>query len=353
MKRQWSLITMCLGAVALLVSPVLIVTSMSSGPVADPFDVSAEAVVVARVSTSSFNDFPGFLSIRRSEVRTGLYAGTGTVTGVAIEPGTELSQGDTILFVDGTAVTAVQWPFPLYRSLAIGNRGYDVAAVQTLLSDMGLFTGEIDGEYTSETARAVRSFEQQIGISDTTGVFLPEWTIWLPNSSVFVAEILTSVGDRLDVGSEVYSEPEAAPLAEVLDQERNSLVADVDLDVLVDQVVIGIARMDGSTVELTVDDYYLETLTNAEPESQGNNPTILPVVIRGRTAVELESIPSSAVIPSLDDRFCVWISVNSGVYQRTEVDVVDGSLGYTLVRPIETAGDILANPLSTLDEPTC
>jgi len=76
-----------------------------------------------------------------------LVAGPGreVVSGEVHKPGDVIHYGDVVGEVSGRPVFAVSASLPLYRDLFQGDSGSDALGVQQLVSDLGLYTGPVDG----------------------------------------------------------------------------------------------------------------------------------------------------------------------------------------------------------------
>ena len=82
-----------------------------------------------------------------------------TVTGVAIEDGTEVTEGAPILALDGRAAIAVMGDIPFFRSLDVGSHGEDVRQLETILERAGYHPGKIDTTYTNATRTALAQWQ--------------------------------------------------------------------------------------------------------------------------------------------------------------------------------------------------
>lgn len=128
---------------------------------------------------------------------------TGTVTSSSCVAGESLASGDVLVAVDGEPVVALATAVPLWRDLAVGDRGPDVDAVQEELVRLG-YLGAPREELDGAAARAVRHFldEQGRDVSDLArwwgDATLPLTAIaWLPQPSAVVATCDVAVGDQV------------------------------------------------------------------------------------------------------------------------------------------------------------
>lgn len=76
--------------------------------------------------------------------------------------------------VGDTPVRVVRGEAPLWRQLAPGAKGADVAALQELLIDEGHLGGEADGDFGPGTLRAVRAWQKAEGREQAGAVPLGE-----------------------------------------------------------------------------------------------------------------------------------------------------------------------------------
>lgn len=88
----------------------------------------------------------------------------GVVT--AVHPG-EVTAGDPLYAVGDTTVRAVKLGTPMWRDLARGVRGDDVAALQALLKKLGHLEGGGDGVFGARTEAAVKAWQKKEGRAQT------------------------------------------------------------------------------------------------------------------------------------------------------------------------------------------
>lgn len=74
-----------------------------------------------------------------------------------------LQSGAVVAEVSGRPVLTLDLAFPLYRDLARGASGPDVAAVQSALAGLGLYAGAVDGVYGTATSAAVDALYRRAG----------------------------------------------------------------------------------------------------------------------------------------------------------------------------------------------
>ncbi len=77
--------------------------------------------------------------------------------------GDELEEGAVLFELAGRPTFALQGDLPLFRTVAPGDKGEDIAQLQTALIRLGFSPGLADGVYGPETESAVRTFYQSHG----------------------------------------------------------------------------------------------------------------------------------------------------------------------------------------------
>lgn len=95
---------------------------------------------------------------------------SGTITAVgdldAVEP------GSTLYEVDQVPVRAVAGTVPFYRGLGLGDDGDDVSQLQETLRALDLLEGPADGEFGPATRRAVREWQEELGLEESGEITL-------------------------------------------------------------------------------------------------------------------------------------------------------------------------------------
>lgn len=93
-------------------------------------------------------------------------ASSGVVTSVAVAPGDEVSAGDILYAVDLRPVVVALGDTPMFRDLGLKANGPDVVELQQLLTTLGFYTGEMDGDFGSAVRAAVREWQDSLGLND-------------------------------------------------------------------------------------------------------------------------------------------------------------------------------------------
>ncbi|GAA4709145.1 putative peptidoglycan binding domain-containing protein [Promicromonospora umidemergens] len=87
------------------------------------------------------------------------------VTRQVLRKGETVQSGSVLAEVSGRPVIGLATPFRLYRDLAPGDEGPDVAALQDALRALDLYQGRSDGAYGAGTAGAVKALYSNRGYS--------------------------------------------------------------------------------------------------------------------------------------------------------------------------------------------
>jgi peptidoglycan hydrolase-like protein with peptidoglycan-binding domain len=96
----------------------------------------------------------------------------GTVTALPAV-GDTIRRGGRLYAVSGRPVTLMYGTVPSYRTLAEGvGRGEDVEQLERNLAALGYDPGTVDGDFTPETAAAVRAWQKSVGLKATGEVEL-------------------------------------------------------------------------------------------------------------------------------------------------------------------------------------
>lgn len=129
---------------------------------------------------------------RRSGVLTALPA-AGTVVG----PGRELYR------VDDSPTLLLRGALPAWRDFSSGMAdGADVKQLEQNLSDLGLFNGTVDNEFTAKTSDAIRRWQKALGIpQDGT---LPLGSVVFAPEDFRVGAHTASIGDNVAPGTALY-----------------------------------------------------------------------------------------------------------------------------------------------------
>lgn len=200
-----------LRATARVVILVVVVAAISAGIglgvgsfVRSPAQVAADAappqrsVVTADVVEGTIEDpllikgvvSPGTVMGIMPDAPAGVEA---VVTGVPVAVGQTVAAGGVLIEVSDRPVILLTGEVPLLRDLRIGDRGEDVARLQTALSEWG--APFADGIFGAATARAIRTLYDAAGYSATTdAVALRSELVFAPSPTARVVAVGSALG---------------------------------------------------------------------------------------------------------------------------------------------------------------
>ncbi|MFC0533068.1 peptidoglycan-binding protein [Phytohabitans kaempferiae] len=108
--------------------------------------------------------------------------------------GARVARGQPVYKVDDEPVVLLYGTTPLYRTLAEGVEGTDVAEFEKNLAALGYDGFTVDGEYTSATANAVERWQEDLGLDETGTVTVGQ--VVLAPGELRVAEVTLGAGDQ-------------------------------------------------------------------------------------------------------------------------------------------------------------
>jgi peptidoglycan hydrolase-like protein with peptidoglycan-binding domain len=228
-RRRWPLLTALVVVLAAAGAVAWTVTRGTSTSQAQPL---ATATVQRRTLTQTVD---ASFTLAKQDTSKLASPAAGTVTSVALTEGAALKGLIRLAGIDGTAIYGLPSSYPLYRNLAEGDDGPDVAALQRALKAAGDDPGATDGDFGGGTAAALEAWQASQGLDETGRLDLVSFVSYPPGS--LVDSVAVGVGDRVGVGGQ---------LATLVPQ--SSLAAEVD----VSQLDIGKLKL-GQAVLLTFD----------------------------------------------------------------------------------------------------
>lgn len=195
---------------------------------------------------------------------------SGIVTGVAIAPGDEVSQGSVLYDVNERPVVIASGEVPSYRTIDDGAQGEDVAQLQRMLAATGVYSGDIDGRVRWGTTSAIRAWQKAIGVEQTGSVALGD-VIFVPTLPVRVSLDPEVIGRGLALGG-----GEAA--IRVLPSAPSFEISATDAQAA--------AMPDGATVELTAPDGQVwQAIAASQYRDEQSSTTIVTLDGQGGTSI--------------------------------------------------------------------
>jgi hypothetical protein len=259
----------------------------------------------------------------------------GVVTEVDVEPGVVPAALEPVVAINGTDLYALPGNAPVYRPLADGDEGPDVASLEEALVAAGYDPGDVDDVFDAATSAALADWQEATDLEET-GTFDPMGFVWLPTGAEVTA-VDVALGDRLAGGEPLFVTGVASRIVAEAEVEQADVV-----DVAVgDRVVLDIDGLDDG-LEGTVhriadapvgaDATYLVQITPADlPPGARVGMTgdveivtdVLPDVVVVPTGV-IGGTAAQPTVPVLVDGAPVDRPVELGLVTASQVEVVAG-----------------------------
>ncbi|WP_084557693.1 peptidoglycan-binding protein [Hamadaea tsunoensis] len=126
----------------------------------------------------------------------------GTVTSLPYSE-TVVARGKALYKVDNTPVVLMYGTVPAYRELGTGAKGADVRQLEQNLKALGYKGFTVDDKFTSETAAAVKDWQDDLGLTKTGRVELGR-VVFSPGA-VRVDSVSADLGGEAQPGQEVLA----------------------------------------------------------------------------------------------------------------------------------------------------
>jgi peptidoglycan hydrolase-like protein with peptidoglycan-binding domain len=252
---------------------------------------------------------------------------TGTVTASACSASEPLRSGDVVAWIDGQPVTALASEVPLWRDLALDDRGDDVRGVQRALRGLG-WPLAVDGVVGRATLMAAQQFLVEHGLPRDalpTDAVPRDAFAWVPDTENTVQACTAVVGAPV---------PTEGTLAELPADLRGARVESLPLDpapggrklrfegvgVEVDErgVVVGA----GSLATIAALPQYAATVAAAD------GPATLTATWSLREPRRVQVVPPTALFDLRDGHGCLQRPDGRAV----DVEVLGSELGQSFVR---------------------
>lgn len=283
-------------------------------------------------SADYFDELPADLTVEPSRSPAISSPVSGRITNSSCAPGQDLTSGSTTWAVDGARVVNLATTVPLWRDLARGDQGEDVAAVQTELERLGIPLA-VDGVLGRDTlnAFATLSGDPQADIISQSRV------IWLPAPSQPVASCEHLLGDYVGTGDSLAKLTSSASIQ--IGVESKDLV-DGDRVLDVDDQVIPLTDLHAVTDPLAIAQVLRTGQFQAgKPATDGK--TRLKGILKLVKPVKVNVVPPSSIYRVEGDLGCVFFD------RPIPVKIVGSQLGKTFVQQSGTAqlpDQVLAQP---------
>jgi hypothetical protein len=270
-------------------------------------------------------------------------AWSGTVRQVLVGPGAVVRSGDEVVLIDAVVRLAWHSSAPFFRTLRAGSAGDDVAALNQMLAGLDLEHGDGD-RFAEATRRGVDTLALRLG-ADQTGVFFPDWVVYLPTDEVHVATVETAVGPPAPgQGSPVLTLVPTAATARLDALAAEQQFADPGATAEAapgESLVVG-----GTPIELAEDGRTLSPrgLAAVSGLVDPGTETVTGSLVR-QVAVDSVEIPAAAVHTDASGVSCVAVRTTDSTGGResttrtVSVVVLAGTAGRVVVSGDLAAGD--------------
>ncbi len=261
-------------------------------------------------------------------------AAQGTVTWLPAE-GSRITRGETLYEVDEKPVTLMYGTIPLYRALGQGDEGNDVKELEQNLAALGYTGFDVDDNYTSATAAAVKDWQTDRGLDQTGRVDSSQ--IVFSSGALRVASQKVRVGDRAAQGPLITVTPTSQIVTVNLDVADRDLARKgraVTIDLPGGKTVKGHITSVGTVAESASSDQ------NSGDQSSSDSATIEVIVTidKGQSAAGLDqapvtvnmessrtkdvlSVPVAALLAISDDAYAVQVIQPDGTTRMVPVDI--------------------------------
>lgn len=264
---------------------------------------------------------------------------SGVLTALRIGPGDEVATGTVAGTVNNQKLVAYAVKTPLFRDIYRGLKGADVKTAQQLLKDLGLYTGEVDGNAGPATEKSIKAFNGKYGWGKTNPTLALASLVWVGAAPVTVAELSVAVGNQVSPGKELFTT--TASLASIAVTETPNLPTEGEVTLTVNGVTVPYEV--GSGAVTTPDDVAAIAGTmGSTPEGVGTVALVTPQVVG--------TVPSSAVFSDETGATCIFPDVTGA---PVAVTPLGGTLGTVDLDASLVGQAVLINPRDVREDLTC
>lgn len=343
-------------ALILLIAPLVALIALRAGVDSnlDAIEHEAEALIVQPRSVT-YDDQRLALAEAQWSPGTAVLAppwrGT-LVTEIHAEPGTWVGDGSVVLSIDGVDRVAHVLEQPFWRQLSRGMSGPDVAALESLLQDLGFLDARYSDDYFgSTTVAAVREWGLSLGVPDGRGVFDPGWVIRLTSPLVLIEDIHVSVGSAPPApGTPLIVGPSQLIGFTLLDERREAIALSSADDWVFQAGSVSVPVVgEGLSQGLRMPE--ARTLLQYTSLAGG---ALVEGRLRLADPILLLLVPPTAISTDANgSALCIWVEVPGG-FQSQTVEVVTAQSGQVgVISGLSAEMGVLANPGEFLGDQQC
>ena len=279
------------GLVIVAVAAVALATGSESGPATAATGDSATATAkVTRRDLVLRDEVDGTLGY--ADARSLVASTQGTVTRLP-DGGAVVTRGRALYEVNERPVRLLYGRVPMWRRLAAGvSDGADVEQLERNLVELGHDPSgmTVDETFDADTSRAVKSWQDALGVAETGAVELGE-VAFFPGPRR-VGQLPTSLGSQVGPGQEVMQVTGTAPVVTIdLDARRQELTTAGD--------AVRIELPSGRIVRGTITSVGKVAVTEATAQGEPGTPTV-SVVIRLDEPAKRDGLDGAPVVVALE-----------------------------------------------------
>ena len=227
-----------------------------------------------------------------ADARSLVASAPGTVTRLPVE-GSAVTRGKALYEVNARPVRLLYGRVPMWRRLAGGVAdGADVEQLERNLVELGHDPSgmTIDETFDADTAQAVRSWQDALGVTETGAVELGD-AVFLPGPRR-IGRLAVAVGSQLQPGQEVMQLTGTTPAVTIdLDARRQELTTAGD--------AVRIELPSGRIVRGTITSVGKVAVTETTAQGEPGLPTV-SVVIRLDEPAKRDGLDGAPVVVSLE-----------------------------------------------------
>lgn len=286
-------------------------------------DVSPERVQSTASVTFQVRSAPG------AEVTSNT---SGLLTRVAIRAGETMRSGSTLAEANDRPIIGMVSDRPLYRSLAVGDHGPDVLALERFLRDLELGDGEPDDYFGSDTAAAVNEFNDRYHQPDPSGAFDLASIAWLGPRPLRAAKVAGRPGEQTSPGQLLATGPPTPVSIAVTEPDTGLSRVHGGYTLQVGETAVRYRAGSG----MITDHRAVADLANAA--SAAGEGFADAVSVRGERVIR---VPASAVVVGSGGDLCVFESADG---PPIAVDPIRGRLSAVDLPATSDLRRVLVNP---------
>ena len=207
--------------------------------------------------------------------------------------GRVVTRGRRLYEVDARGVRLLYGTMPLWRKLAVGvSDGPDVEQLERNLVELGHDPSgmTIDEAFDADTAAAVRSWQDALGVPET-GAVAPGDAVFLPGPRR-IGQVEASLGAQLQPGQAVLQVTGTTPVVEIDLDARQQELARVG-------AVVRVSLPSGRVVRGTIDSVGKVAEVSTTAQGEPGDPTVA-VVVRLLDAARRDGLDGAPVTVSLE-----------------------------------------------------